>query len=652
MITTQYINLNMVPSGVLPILYMSQYDVGRPLGMVVYNGGEAVDLDTYTCTIEATRTDGTPITAAVTTDDNIGAFVTTATMTNKKDKYLAKLVLFDSNSRRVASLAFVMCVTPATMDENAESIEEDVSLYQQYTGTVQSLIADIREDIAELNDQLSGDPYQMPYIKGDSSGVAWQDAFVTPEMFGAVGDGVTDDSAALQAAIDSGRSVFLPDGTYLIGSTVTISSNVTIFGSRDKSVLKFTGDGVLTTNGNLCNVRLNSFAVYVSKASGNAIEIIRENTVVAESALRITCVDFIFDNSLTGSTANMLYLYGVREGIISNCFFCGDTATAVSGISAIYAVGDSTHLTMNISISECVFTYVGYAINAVAEEGNARYLAGFRIANNTMIGCGYGVRCIFFDTPTIIYNTIDYCGVPIYCGASSNATITGNYLQTKEEGACLVVENLSSTGAQNIINISDNIIHSSNADTGSASTITDGIQLIGYDSPLIIRYVTIRGNAIYRVRYAVVLTNVKYANIADNHVFYATRLVANSNAESIRIHDNYVQSDVTSFATSIGTMWDVAQNQWGGRYTGGVASGTQEYTVAAGSSESYDITFSGSGHVYYSVPAVSVAFKDVGTTWEGMYLAITSVSMTGFTVKVINSGSASHTNVIRWTAIG
>lgn len=144
MINTQYINLDMTPSGVLPVLYCSQYDVGRPLGIVVYNRAESVDLNNYTCTIEATRTDGTAITAAVTTSGNIGAFVTTATMTNKADKYPAKLVVMDGNGNRVASLAFVLCVTSATMDENAQSIEEDASLYQQYTGTVQTLIADIR----------------------------------------------------------------------------------------------------------------------------------------------------------------------------------------------------------------------------------------------------------------------------------------------------------------------------------------------------------------------------------------------------------------------------------------------------------------------------------------------------------------------------
>lgn len=148
MISTQYINLNMVPSGVMPVLHCSQYDVGRPLGIVVYNGSESVSLSGYTCSIEATRTDGTAITAGVTTDGNIGVFTTTATMTNVPDIYKAQLVLTDGNGKRVASLPFVIRVVEAAMDENAESIEEDASLYEQYTGTVQTIIAAIRADLA------------------------------------------------------------------------------------------------------------------------------------------------------------------------------------------------------------------------------------------------------------------------------------------------------------------------------------------------------------------------------------------------------------------------------------------------------------------------------------------------------------------------
>lgn len=170
MIKTQYINLDMVPSGVLPVLYCSQYDIGRPLGMVVYNGGEAVDLDSYTVTIEATRSDGTAIMAAVTTDGNVGGFATTATMTNQADKYLAKMVIVDSSENRVASLAFVMCITPKTMDENAESIEEDRSLYQQYTSAVQALIAEVKEDLdAESAARAAGDSALSGYINQEAA---------------------------------------------------------------------------------------------------------------------------------------------------------------------------------------------------------------------------------------------------------------------------------------------------------------------------------------------------------------------------------------------------------------------------------------------------------------------------------------------------
>ena len=39
---------------------------------------------------------------------------------------------------------------------------------------------------------------------------------VSVKDFGAVGDGVTDDTAAIQAALDSGAStVTVPDGTYI-----------------------------------------------------------------------------------------------------------------------------------------------------------------------------------------------------------------------------------------------------------------------------------------------------------------------------------------------------------------------------------------------------------------------------------------------------
>lgn len=70
---------------------------------------------------------------------------------------------------------------------------------------------------------------------------------ITPQMFGAVGDGVADDTVAIQAALDSSSLVYIPDGTYMIdaafdgygheseggikpksGQTIILSNNATL----------------------------------------------------------------------------------------------------------------------------------------------------------------------------------------------------------------------------------------------------------------------------------------------------------------------------------------------------------------------------------------------------------------------------------------
>ena len=61
--------------------------------------------------------------------------------------------------------------------------------------------------------------------------------FVTPEEYGAVGDGQTDDAPAINAALESGKPVKLGDKTYLTKTSIFMPSNSELYGSDNSKIL-------------------------------------------------------------------------------------------------------------------------------------------------------------------------------------------------------------------------------------------------------------------------------------------------------------------------------------------------------------------------------------------------------------------------------
>ncbi len=76
--------------------------------------------------------------------------------------------------------------------------------------------------------------------------------FLVPQEFGAKGDGVTDDTAAMQACADAaiaqGRPIFVPPGTYLITSSIIMRPNSTLpFSTVFSPCPQIIGAGMATT---------------------------------------------------------------------------------------------------------------------------------------------------------------------------------------------------------------------------------------------------------------------------------------------------------------------------------------------------------------------------------------------------------------------
>lgn len=101
-------------------------------------------------------------------------------------------------------------------------------------GIVEGLTEDIgqnKTDISLLNKQIEN--VDLSCVK-----------YITPEMFGAKGDGVTDDTVAIQTAIDTASNtdvVYLSKKTYLINDSLVFSHRPSIF--RCDGVISYTGTG-------------------------------------------------------------------------------------------------------------------------------------------------------------------------------------------------------------------------------------------------------------------------------------------------------------------------------------------------------------------------------------------------------------------------
>ena len=119
----------------------------------------------------------------------------------------------------------------------------------------------------------------MALAGGDASVLAQTVAEVYPEMFGALRDGITDDSAAINAAIQSlpatGGTLRCHDGTYLLGAAIFYRSNLTIEG-QNTTVFKRssanTGSLFLCPgNTSVDNVTLRNFTIDGNRAAFGSI---------------------------------------------------------------------------------------------------------------------------------------------------------------------------------------------------------------------------------------------------------------------------------------------------------------------------------------------------------------------------------------------
>ncbi len=141
----------------------------------------------------------------------------------------------------------------------------------------------------------------------------WQNKardWVSVKDFGAVGDGVADDTAAIQAAVTASRAVEMPAGSYLISGVITLPANTTLRGATAMSTTMLRAGSNLSffqlgTNCTLENFRFNRSGA-TTALSGHLVN----TTGASGSRLRNIFADYSYNGIYITSTAG-LFLEGI-----------------------------------------------------------------------------------------------------------------------------------------------------------------------------------------------------------------------------------------------------------------------------------------------------------------------------------------------------
>ena len=121
---------------------------------------------------------------------------------------------------------------PATVGNPADNPD-----YWALTGNYNAQVEQYRQETETVREQITGLKNDLDTLK----------TYLTPEMFGAVGDGVHDDTQAMQACLTTSGSECYLSKMYAVSRTITLGNKTTLFGAgRGSCGLLYIGDN--TTN--------------------------------------------------------------------------------------------------------------------------------------------------------------------------------------------------------------------------------------------------------------------------------------------------------------------------------------------------------------------------------------------------------------------
>ena len=227
--------------------------------------------------------------------------------------------------------------------------------------------------------------------------------YVTPEMYGAAGDGVTDDTSAIQSALAAGKRIVIENGTYFISDTLNVPSNTVIelknakikstatankkyiFSMVDVANVKIYGENATLemakpeTAQQACvsidksdNILVKGLVM--TMAGGDGVTIGGTNT---NEAKNVEIADCVIDNS----RRNGVSIIGGVDGVFIHDCVIKNTAGTAPQLGIDIETWDSAYINKNISVYNNRFENNGTGDLTIFE-----YSEGVMVYNNAFTG--------------------------------------------------------------------------------------------------------------------------------------------------------------------------------------------------------------------------------------------------------------------------
>lgn len=308
---------------------------------------------------------------------------------------------------------------------------------------------------------------------------------VSVKEFGAKGDGVTDDTPAFQAAIDSGaKEIVIPSGTYSLASYVNVVSKTDLTIRGVGSPVLFQPAGKDNTNAFLV-----SFFRFTQCANINISDLKVNGNRTAYASLNTYFAD--------ADNFRVFWIVGCTNVVVQNCIIENWQGPAIKvvalgatgGVSVAQIRADAARPGCNgLKVINSTFNYCGYAVQVNPSSSYNIYVQNNTIFNTdyaavTIYPHGYNVFVqdnTFQEIGRVTTGPLPNDGYAVRYYECAGGIISGNQISKCDYGIVLLYESVDFVNRD--ISILNNVIidDSQYGTTGGSICVTgDNLQIDG-----------------------------------------------------------------------------------------------------------------------------------------------------------------------------